>query len=223
MGCLFSSPAEDKNVANFDDVRKPKEQGIPPPKIEQDQNKFEPFTPPSGHQSRSTSPPEHRQTLEESTAKTEELWVKYRSVVEQHAQKMHELFDAASAAHKAGNGAQAKALSEQGHNEQAAMKKAQALAANAIFAAKNKDQPPGTIDLHGLLVNEALHIVDEQLRLAKSSQMAALRIIVGAGHHSGPGGPKIRPAVEQWLSSKNYRWHEDADNASHGSLTVEVK
>jgi hypothetical protein len=74
MGCLFSSPAEDKNVANFDDVRKPKEQGIPPPKIEQDQNKFEPFTPPSGHQSRSTSPPEHRQTLEESTAKTEELW-----------------------------------------------------------------------------------------------------------------------------------------------------
>ncbi|GAX77663.1 hypothetical protein CEUSTIGMA_g5106.t1 [Chlamydomonas eustigma] len=143
MGCFFSSPSDDQNTAKFDDVRKPKVQEVAPPKLEQNQIKKEHISLPSGHKSRSTSPPEHRKTLEESTAETEELWVKYRAIVDQHAKKMHELFDAASAAHKAGNGAQAKALSEQGHAEQAAMKKAQAQAANAIFVAKNKDQPPG--------------------------------------------------------------------------------
>lgn len=77
--------------------------------------------------------------------------------------QMRECFDAASKAHDEGKGAEAKALSLEGKKEQAAMHAAQKKAAEAIFAAKNLDQPEGTIDLHGLQVAEAVHIVEAQV------------------------------------------------------------
>eukprot|EP00178_Gracilaria_changii_P020201 TRINITY_DN5870_c0_g1_i1.p1 TRINITY_DN5870_c0_g1~~TRINITY_DN5870_c0_g1_i1.p1 ORF type:complete len:194 (+),score=53.64 TRINITY_DN5870_c0_g1_i1:1-582(+) len=163
---------------------------------------------------------EDRPTLEEATAETEELWKKYRKSVDEHAKKRGEYFDQSKKEYEAGNKAEAKELSEKGHKETELMEKAQKKAAEAIFKSKNKNQPEGTIDLHGLLQKEALLIVEEQLEKAKKKGKSELRIITGAGHHSDKEGPKIKPAVQKFLNEQKYKWSEDSDNTSGGSLTV---
>jgi DNA-nicking Smr family endonuclease len=165
---------------------------------------------------------EHRKTLEEATAETEELWHKYREDVDRHGKLMHEYFDKAHKAHDDDDGAAAKEFSTKGKEEQRLMKEAQKKAAKAIFAAKNKEQPEGTIDLHGLLVAEAVHIVEDQLEDAKKKGWKELHIITGAGHHSGKGGPKIKPSVHKFLNEHKYKWETDESNKAGGSLTVHL-
>jgi len=171
-------------------------------------------------ESKSNVAKKERKTLEESTAETEELVKEHRAAVDLHANKMRALFEESKQAHEAGDGARAKELSDQAKEEQKRMKEASMNAARAIFAAKNQDQPQGCIDLHGQQVAECLIIVEEQLTAAKAAAWPTLKIITGAGHHSGPGGVKIKPAVHDLLNKGGYSWATDADNVSGGSLTV---
>lgn len=161
-----------------------------------------------------------RKTLEESTADTEALWKTHRAAVELHAKKMKEYFEQASKAHSENDGAKAKQLSTLGKEEQKLMHEAQRKAANAIFLGKNPDPHSGTIDLHGLQVDEAVLIVEEHLNYAQNHRFPQLRIITGAGHHSTPRGPAVKPAIQKLLKEKEYNWTEDSDNRSGGSLTV---
>lgn len=161
-----------------------------------------------------------RKSLEETTAETEALVKQHRATVNEHADNMRKLFDESKQAHAAGDGARAKELSDQAKVEQKLMKDASMAAARAIFVGKNADQPQGCIDLHGQQVAECIIIVEEQLTAAQAAGWPTLKIITGAGHHSGPGGVKIKPAVHDLLKKGSYSWAEDTDNASGGSLTV---
>jgi hypothetical protein len=52
--------------------------------------------------------------------------------------------------------------------------------------------------------------------------LSELRIITGAGHHSGADGPKVKPEVMKWLKKNSYSFHDDKENKSGGSLIVSL-
>lgn len=78
---------------------------------------------------------------------------------------MHQAFDAASQAHNAGDGARAKQLSNEGHEHQRKRDQLNDQAADWIFAENNKVQPRGSIDLHGLYVQEAIERVERAVQV----------------------------------------------------------
>jgi len=60
----------------------------------------------------------------------------------------------------------------------------------------NKHSPPGTIDLHGLYVKEAIERTETAIANAQRSGAEELRVIVGKGIHSQGHVAKIKPAVQ---------------------------
>jgi len=60
----------------------------------------------------------------------------------------------------------------------------------------NKHSPPGTIDLHGLYVKEAIERTETAIANAQRSGTEELRVIVGKGIHSQGHVAKIKPAVQ---------------------------
>lgn len=60
----------------------------------------------------------------------------------------------------------------------------------------NRDSPPGTIDLHGLYVKEAIEKTEQAIMSAQANREGELRVIVGKGIHSPGHHAKIKPAVE---------------------------
>jgi DNA-nicking Smr family endonuclease len=162
---------------------------------------------------------EHK-SLEESTAETEVLYQKYRAEADEHARNRGRLFEESKAAFESGEKARAKELSDQAKEEGRLMEQASLNGARHIFKAKNKSQPHGTIDLHGLHVKEAELIVSEQLDEHKKAHAKELKIIIGAGHHSDADGPKVGPAIKKLLEGKEYKWAMDETNTSGGALIV---
>ena len=214
MGVCTSDQHVDENAKAPDKIEKKRPVGVPEaPKLAEVKTETKEVT-------EVKEVKDDRKTLEQSTAETEALWKTYREEVDVHAKKMKEYYEQASAAHDAKDGAKAKQLSNLGKEEKKLMQDAQKKAAHAIFQAKNPDPHSGTIDLHGLQVDEAVLMVEEQLKTAESHKLVQLRIITGAGHHSEAKGPVIKPAIHKLLKEKEYKWAEDVDNASGGSLTV---
>lgn len=67
-------------------------------------------------------------------------------------------------------------------------------------SANNAASPPGTIDLHGLYVKEAIEKVEEFISAEqRAGQHPELRVIVGKGIHSPGHVAKIKPAVEELM------------------------
>ena len=79
---------------------------------------------------------------------------------------MHQCFDGASRAHQTGDGARAKQLSTEGHQHEAQRDQLNKQAADWIFQANNRVQPQGTIDLHGLYVQEAIDRTEDAVRVS---------------------------------------------------------
>eukprot|EP00128_Syssomonas_multiformis_P007734 Colp12_sorted_trinity150504_noHs@32744 len=144
---------------------------------------------------------------------------KKREEAESHAQAMKKYFQQSQHAFKAGNGAKAKDLSNEGKKHQSLMEKCNQEAANAIFNENNKKQPKDTIDLHGLYVKEAVKKVEERIQLAKRNGEDHLIVIVGAGNHSADGIPKIKPAIEQLMKDHSLTCTPNKPNK--GCLYVE--
>lgn len=79
----------------------------------------------------------------------------------------------------------------------------------------NKHSPPGTVDLHGLYVQEAIEYTEKAIQRGQSQNMSTLHVIVGKGIHSRgppPSPPlckvltrhaghvaKIKPAIEKLM------------------------
>jgi hypothetical protein len=80
-------------------------------------------------------------------------------------------------------------------------------AAHCIMQELNHNKGDRYLDLHGLRVEEALGFVRERLDMLEKSTpkgtVVELELIPGAGHHSGAGGPKIRPALAEMLRGRN--------------------
>ena len=102
-------------------------------------------------------------------------------------------------AYQEGDGAGAKALSEEGKKHGAAMDKYNRQASEYIFRENNADGrvAADTIDLHGQFVEEAEEILTQRIRAAQSSGQTHLHVIVGRGNHSANHVQKIKPAVEK--------------------------
>lgn len=65
----------------------------------------------------------------------------------------------------------------------------------------------GIIDLHGLRVDEALAECAEFLEQhSQKGKYGAVRIVTGVGKHSADGIPKIKPAVEEFLQQRGFRY-----------------
>lgn len=65
--------------------------------------------------------------------------------------------------------------------------------------ANNLDSPPGTIDLHGLYVREAIERTEKAIADAQRKGDREMRVIVGKGIHSQGHVAKIKPAVEDLM------------------------
>lgn len=63
----------------------------------------------------------------------------------------------------------------------------------------NRDSPPGTLDLHGLYVKEAIERTEGAVREAQARGDAEIRVIVGKGIHSQGHVAKLKPAVEDLM------------------------
>jgi len=143
-----------------------------------------------------------------------------RAQANEEGDQMAACFDRAHEAHERGDGAAAKELSNEGHAHQRKMEQLNQEAADWIFAANNAASPPGTIDLHGLYVQESIDRTESALQAAQQSGEPSLRVIVGKGLHSKGHVAKIKPAIEQLMTKYNFAAELDPEN--EGVLVVHL-
>ncbi|KAJ8100565.1 hypothetical protein POJ06DRAFT_238069 [Lipomyces tetrasporus] len=122
-------------------------------------------------------------------------------------------YDAAHEAHKRGDGAEAKRISEQGKQHGENMDRYNAQAAAFVFRANNADSDADEIDLHGLYVKEAEEYLEQRIAASKARNEAHLEVIVGKGNHSTGGVAKIKPAVERLCQEHGFQYAADDDNS----------
>jgi DNA-nicking Smr family endonuclease len=91
-------------------------------------------------------------------------------------------------------------------------------AADLVFHFKNKNQPADSIDLHLLLVTEAVERTEKRIEQCKSKKEDHLIIIYGAGHHSKNNKQMIKPAIVKMLQEKGLKFQENTPNI--GCVTV---
>jgi len=126
-------------------------------------------------------------------------------------------FEQARQAYLVGNKALAKELSMKGQAYNVQMKAAHEKAREAIYRQRNpvSSQRGGgdhLIDLHGLHVNEAIHILKGELTALKSAARAAgermqVMVCVGTGHHTkGSRTARLPIAVEQFLLDEGLQY-----------------
>ncbi|KAF8540362.1 Smr domain-containing protein [Trichophaea hybrida] len=118
------------------------------------------------------------------------------------------------AAWRAGRKDDAKALSDLSKQAGAEQTRLHALAAEKIFATNNPTNPLLTpkkqrtaglksVDLHGLLVAEALAKVEQHVAACREHGVLRTLIITGRGLHSQGGVARVRPEVEAWLRERS--------------------
>ena len=136
----------------------------------------------------------------------------------QHAQKRGELLSQSQEAFKRGEKALAAQLSAEGKKEGAEMERCNREAADLYFNDNNKKHDEGTIDLHGLYVQESIEKLEQRLTQCSKSGRSELIVIVGRGNHSKDGVRKIKPAIEKLMAQYKLRVAVDSPNA--GCITV---
>ncbi|KAF8253034.1 Smr-domain-containing protein [Wilcoxina mikolae CBS 423.85] len=131
------------------------------------------------------------------------------------------------AAWRAGRKDDAKALSDLSKQAGAEQTRLHALAAEKIFATNNPTNPSlaprkqrsffsgwfsgggdeagglKKVDLHGLLVAEALARVEQHVASCREHGVLRTLIITGRGLHSQGGVARVRPEVEAWLRERS--------------------
>ncbi|KAK7751649.1 hypothetical protein SLS62_006475 [Diatrype stigma] len=130
------------------------------------------------------------------------------------ARERNDCFDRSRRAYESGDGAQAKALSNEGKEHAARMAEYNKRASEYIFRENNA---PGrtaadTVDLHGQFVEEAEDILEQRIRYAQQHGQTHLHVIVGKGNHSANHVQKLKPRVEQVCRELGlqYRTEENA-------------
>lgn len=105
---------------------------------------------------------------------------------------------------------------------QSKMHEANAKAADEIFLNRNAGvnyHGEMVMDFHGLRKAEAIAVLEKRLEklLAKKAK-GELELIPGAGHHSGSGGPVLKPAIVSVLRERKMKFEEK----NQGSIIVHL-
>ncbi|KAL6512395.1 hypothetical protein OROHE_020007 [Orobanche hederae] len=138
------------------------------------------------------------------------MYSEMREEARDHARVRNAYFEQARQAYLIGNKALAKELSIKGQLHNMQMKAAHGKAQETIYRQRNSDiQTNGRermIDLHGLHVSEAIHVLKRELAVMKNAarsmnQHLLVYICVGTGHHTrGSRTPARLPtAVQRYL------------------------
>ncbi|KAL0577035.1 hypothetical protein V5O48_004969 [Marasmius crinis-equi] len=89
-----------------------------------------------------------------------------------------------------------------------------ARAKRRYYLAKNTEALQGDeIDVHGLLVEEAVEATEVAFRKILREGKDTLRVIVGKGNHSKDGTPKLKPAVTTAMKKHGFQCTVDPRNA----------
>ncbi|KAK4274529.1 hypothetical protein QN277_017734 [Acacia crassicarpa] len=143
------------------------------------------------------------------------MYSELREGARDHARLRNTYFEQARQAYLIGNKALAKELSVKGHLHNFHMKAAHGKAQESIYRQRNPVSPEmqgngrgheRMIDLHGLHVSEAIHVLKHELSVLRTTARAAdqrlqVYICVGTGHHTrGSRTPARLPvAVQRYL------------------------
>jgi len=143
------------------------------------------------------------------------MYTELREEARDHARLRNAYFEQARQAYLIGNKALAKELSAKGQLHNMHMKEAHGKAQESIYRQRNPVGPEmhvngrgheRMIDLHGLHVSEAIHVLKHELSVLRSTARAAeqrlhVYICVGTGHHTrGSRTPARLPiAVQRYL------------------------
>ncbi|KAI3468043.1 hypothetical protein Pfo_024706 [Paulownia fortunei] len=138
------------------------------------------------------------------------MYSEMREEARDHARVRNAYFEQARQAYLIGNKALAKELSIKGQLHNMQMKAAHGKAQETIYRQRNTDMQANgrerMIDLHGLHVSEAIHVLKRELAVLKNAARSADQrllayICVGTGHHTrGSRTPARLPnAVQRYL------------------------
>ena len=96
-------------------------------------------------------------------------------------------------------------------------------AADLAFSLNNQGRPANEIDLHDLSVQEALDRLQGKLseRKIRDGKTKVLLVITGKGQRSGADGPRVKPAVLQWLQEHGYS--AEIDPRNEGCVIVQLR
>ncbi|KAI8996914.1 hypothetical protein BDB01DRAFT_713313 [Pilobolus umbonatus] len=119
----------------------------------------------------------------------------FRAKAGEEADKRGDCFERSRLAYSSGSKAEAKVLSNQGHEHGRLMKQYNQQAADYIYEKNNGHRGPNEIDLHGLHVKEASAKVEEAILRCQNNGAQSLIIIVGKGLHSPGQIAKLKPAI----------------------------
>uniref|UniRef100_A0A0C9S854 TSA: Wollemia nobilis Ref_Wollemi_Transcript_5802_2324 transcribed RNA sequence n=1 Tax=Wollemia nobilis TaxID=56998 RepID=A0A0C9S854_9CONI len=155
-----------------------------------------------------------------------------REEARDHARVRNAYFEQARQAYLTGNKALARELSAQGQIHNGRMKAAHGKAGEAIYRQRNQasahllQAQERMIDLHGLHVNEAIHVLKGELAALRNTarscgQRQQVLICVGTGHHTkGSRTPARLPiAIERYLLEDE---HLDYTEPQPGMLRVVI-
>ncbi|GAA5843134.1 hypothetical protein JCM9279_001871 [Rhodotorula babjevae] len=148
-------------------------------------------------------------------------YVELRNLAIREGDLMAKAFSASKQAYTAGDGAAAHDLSAEGKEHQRNKDRYNDQAAAWIFNENNKVQPPGSIDLHGLYVQEAIEYTERAIADGRNKGMPELRIIVGKGNHSPSHVAKIKPAITDLMQREHLTATLDPHNG--GVLIVQLQ
>ncbi|GAA5969547.1 hypothetical protein JCM11641_008153 [Rhodosporidiobolus odoratus] len=145
-------------------------------------------------------------------------YVELRNQAIREGDLMAKAFSSSKQAYASGNGEAAHNLSMEGKHHQRNKDQYNAEAAEWIYRENNRTQSPGSIDLHGLYVQEAVDYTEKAIQQARSQGMQELKVIVGKGNHSPSHVAKIKPAITQLMEKERLSAHLDPNNG--GVLVV---
>ncbi|BFZ58097.1 hypothetical protein PYCC9005_005156 [Savitreella phatthalungensis] len=117
--------------------------------------------------------------------------------------------EASKAAYARGDGALAKAKSEEAASHGRQMQMHNEAAALYVFRANNAGCAADEIDLHGLHVDEAKVYVEQRVVACMSRGDNHLHIIVGKGIHSAGHIQKLKPAIEELCRQHNFQYRTE--------------
>jgi len=146
-------------------------------------------------------------------------YTRLRDLAHKEALARNDCYERSQVAYNNGEGAEAKVLSNDGHEHDRLMKQYNKQAADYVFNKKNSGRNPDEIDLHGLFVQEATDRAEEAIARCQREGRDHLTIIVGRGNHSVDHIAKLKPAITHLV--EKYDVHVEPNTPNPGCLYVQ--